>query len=279
MAKYAIFTMDVEAFCDTECLKRKNLESYDQMFDGIDNYLALLDKYNIKADLFVVANIADQIQDKLSQAILKGHKIAIHGLSHTAPLLLSTKQFKEDITQAKVKLENMFNTTVLGYRAPCFSIDDSRLDSLNEIGLKYDSSYLNNPLTYNHGNVKISRFRKLQKGLYKNDSFYEFSIPKINNVPIGGGGYVRLLSWPYVKRQLKRFIKNNDIYLFYLHPFEVSNVELPKIKRLKSYDKFYLKRNKGEKYIKRIEKIINILKKNDFEFVTFEELIEKKSDC
>ena len=75
MKKYAIFTMDVEAFCDTECLKNKGLESYDQMFDGIDNYLALLDKYNIKADLFIVANIADQIQDKLENAIKRGHKL------------------------------------------------------------------------------------------------------------------------------------------------------------------------------------------------------------
>lgn len=279
MAKYAIFTMDVEAFCDTECLKNKHLESYDQMFDGIDNYLALLDKYNIKADLFIVANIVDQIEDKLNRALKNGHKLAIHGLSHTAPLLLSNNQFKEDITIAKHKLETTFNTTIKGYRAPCFSIDDTRLDTLKEIGLTYDSSYLNNPLTYYHGNVKISRFRKIQNGIYKNGEFYEFSIPKIDKVPIGGGGYVRLLLWPYVKQQLNRFIKNNDIYIFYLHPFEVSNVELPKIKRLKEYDKFYLKRNKGEKYIKRIEKIINILKKNNFEFITFEELIEKKSDC
>ena len=278
MKKYAIFTMDVEAFCDTECLKNKGLESYDQMFDGIDNYLALLDKYNIKADLFIVANIADQIQDKLENAIKRGHKLSIHGLSHTAPLLLSVNQFKEDIALAKYKLEKMFNTKVLGYRAPCFSLDDTRLDILKEIGLTYDSSYLNHPVTYHHGNIKISRFTSISKGIYIKDNFYEFAIPKVDKIPIGGGGYIRLFPWSFVNRKLKKYIKNNDLYIFYLHPFEVSNVEIPKIKRLKDYDKFYLKRNKGQEYLKRNEKIINVLKDNDFEFITFEELIEKKSD-
>lgn len=89
MSKYAVFTMDVEAFCDTECLKNKGLENYNQMFDGITNYMALLEKYDIKADFFVVANIADQIKDTLKKAVSKGHRIAIHGLSHTAPMLLS----------------------------------------------------------------------------------------------------------------------------------------------------------------------------------------------
>lgn len=278
MKKYAIFTMDVEAFCDTECLKNKGLESYDQMFDGIDNYLALLDKYNIKADLFIVANIADQIQDKLENAIKRGHKLSIHGLSHTAPLLLSVNQFKEDIALAKYKLEKMFNTNILGYRAPCFSLDDTRLDILKEIGLTYDSSYLNHPVTYHHGNIKISRFTSISKGIYKKDKFYEFAIPKVDKIPIGGGGYIRLFPWNFVNRKLKKYINNNDLYIFYLHPFEVSNVEIPRIKRLKDYDRFYLKRNKGHVYLNKIEKIINVLKDNDFEFITFEELIEKKSD-
>ena len=48
MNKYAVFTMDVEAFSDAECLKNKTYKCTDEMFDGIDNYLALLDKYSIK---------------------------------------------------------------------------------------------------------------------------------------------------------------------------------------------------------------------------------------
>ena len=54
MSKYAVFTMDVEAFCDTECLKNKGLENYNQMFDGITNYMALLERYDIKADFLLL---------------------------------------------------------------------------------------------------------------------------------------------------------------------------------------------------------------------------------
>ena len=277
MPKYAIFTMDVEAFCDTECLKNKRLENYNQMFDGINNYLKLLERYDIKADLFVVANIADQINDTLKKAVEKGHKIAIHGFSHTPPMLLSNQQFKEDITAAKHKLENMFNTEVIGHRAPCFSINDERLDVLNEIGIKYDSSYLNNPITYYHGNVNIKKYTTIKKGLYRKGDLLEFSIPKIKNVPISGGGYIRLLPWRFVRNKLNKFLDNNEIYIFYVHPFEVSNVELPKkIKRLRFYDKFYLKRNKGQNYLERIEKIINMLIDKGFIFSTFEDVLKKE---
>ena len=277
MSKYAVFTMDVEAFCDTECLKNKGLENYNQMFDGITNYMALLERYDIKADFFVVANIADQIKDTLKKAVSKGHRIAIHGLSHTAPMLLSKEQFKEDILAAKYKLEKMFDTEVIGHRAPCFSIDDDRIDGLKEIVIRYDSSYLNNPITYYYGNVNIKKFKSIKKGLYKKDNLLEFSLPKYNNIPMGGGGYIRLLPWSFMKGKLSKFLDNNEIYIFYLHPFEVSNVELPKrIKRLRLYDKFYLKHNKGHRYLEKIEKIINMLIDKGFIFTTFEDLISKE---
>lgn len=276
MAKYAIFTMDVEAFCDTECLKNKGLENYNQMFDGINNYLALLEKYEIKADLFVIANIADQITDILQKAVSKGHKIAIHGLSHTPPMLLSNEQFKEDILTAKHKLETMLNTEVVGHRAPCFSINDERLNVLNEIGINYDSSYLNNPITYYHGNVNIKKFTSVKKGIYIKNNLFEFSIPKYKKIPMGGGGYIRLLPWSFIKGKLSDFLDNNEIYIFYLHPFEVSNIKLPRIKKIRPYDLFYLKRNRGLTYLERIEKIINMLIEKGYEFTTFEELLKKE---
>lgn len=279
MKKYAIFTMDIEAFSDTECLKNKSFDHSNEMFDGIENYLALLDKYNIKANLFVVANTINKIKDILTKAILNGHKVGIHGYEHIAPLLLKTNDFKEDIKKAKNLIENELNIKVYGHRAPCFSINEERLDILKELGLKYDSSYLDYPFTYHNGHLNLDSFIKICDQIYKKNEFYEFSIPVCEKFPIGGGGYVRIAPWPFIRHHLKKYLKNETIYIFYLHPFEVSNAHVPKISKLKGYDRVYLEYNKNKNYLKRIEKIIKLLIKEEFQFTTFEDIIEieKKS--
>lgn len=276
MKKYAVFTMDVEAFSDSECLKGKKYVCNDEMFDGLDNYLNLLNKYQIKANLFVVADKTDLVEEKLKKAIKDGHKIGIHGLTHTPSLLLTNKDFKEEISKAKNILEERLNTTIDGYRAPCFSINDDKIDILNECGITYDSSYLDNPYTYYNGKLKLNEFNILNKNIYKKDDFYEFSLPVSNKFPIGGGGYVRLFPWLFVKRYIKKYINNNEneIYIFYLHPFELSKKRIPYVKHLKLYDDYYLRNNRHKFYEKKIERIIKLLKHNGFEFKTFEDLKE-----
>ena len=274
MKRYAVFTMDVEAFSDAECLKNKTYKCNDEMFDGLDNYLALLDKYSIKSNLFVVANNIDLIEDKLKAAIKNGHKIGIHGLTHTPSVLLTNKDFKYEISEAKRILEERLNTIVDGYRAPCFSINDDKIDILNECGITFDSSFLNNSYTYYHGKLKLEEFEHINNHIYKKNGLYEFSMPVSKKFPIGGGGYIRLFPWMFVKSFLKKYIidENNELYIFYLHPFEVSNKKIPYVKHMRIYDVFYLHHNRYKFYLKRIEKIINLLIKNNFEFITFNEL-------
>ena len=89
MKKFAVFTMDIEAFSDSECLRNRNFKCNNEMFDGIENYLKLLNKYSIKSNLFVVANKLPYIEDELKNAIKDGHKIGIHGFTHTPSLLLT----------------------------------------------------------------------------------------------------------------------------------------------------------------------------------------------
>lgn len=274
MKRYAVFTMDVEAFSDAECLKNKTYKCIDEMFDGLDNYLALLDKYSIKSNLFVVANNIDLIEDKLKAAIKNGHKIGIHGLTHTPSVLLTNKDFKYEISEAKRILEERLNTTVDGYRAPCFSINDDKIDILNECGITFDSSFLNNSYTYYHGKLKLEEFEHINNHIYRKNGLYEFSMPVSKKFPIGGGGYVRLFPWMFVKSYFKKYLldENNELYIFYLHPFEVSNKKIPYVKHMRIYDVFYLHNNRYKFYLKRIEKIINLLMKNNFEFTTFNEL-------
>ena len=94
------------------------------------------------------------------------------------------------------------------------------------------------------------------------------------SIPISGGGYLRLIPFFFINHYLKKYIKKNNSYIFYCHPFEVSNGKLPKFSELSFVERSYINHNRG-KYLKRIEKIIKYLIKNNYEFNTFEQYIEK----
>lgn len=275
--KYAVFTMDVESFTDTECVSNSGVNVKIDMLDGLDEYIKILEKYNIKATMFTVGKTVSKVKSQLSRYISNGHKIALHSYNHKAPMLMSNEHFKEETQSAKAFLEKTFNTEIKGYRAPCFSIDNAKIEILRKLGFKYDSSYLNCPQARHTVKVDLTKFRQMLKGAFHKKGFYEFCMSYENlfghNFPISGGGYVRMAHWGVVKAAINHYIKNNDYYVFYLHPFELSRQKMPHINNLKFYDKLYLKMG-IKSYPEKIEAIIKMLIKNGYTFVTFDELAE-----
>ena len=63
--KYAVFTMDVESFTDTECISSAGMEFSEDMLDGLDRYMAILDRYGIKATMFSVCRTALAAKDRI----------------------------------------------------------------------------------------------------------------------------------------------------------------------------------------------------------------------
>ena len=61
--KYAVFTMDVEAFTDTECVSYSGADIEVDLLDGFDEYIKILDKYGIKSTLFTVGMLAPKIKN------------------------------------------------------------------------------------------------------------------------------------------------------------------------------------------------------------------------
>ncbi len=272
--KYAIFTMDMEEFSDTGCVRESGYPVQNEMLDGVDEYIRLLDRHGIKATLFTVCHAVDAVKTKMHQYVARGHKIALHGFDHQAPLTMSNQQFRENIRQAKEKLEKEFGVEILGYRAPFFSMDNERLDILKELGFRYDSSWMDFSQLPHKKHIDISDFTQILKNVFYKNGFFEFGIPcqKIfnHNFPISGGGYVRLGAWPFIRGLINQYIAENDYYVFYLHPFELSQQKIPQIKNLKPHDQYYLSHGLRN-YRMKIDMIIVMLKKMGFEFVTFEE--------
>lgn len=276
--KYAVFTMDVETLADTECLSSSGIPVDVDCLDGFDTYLDILDRHNIKATLFTVGDLAPKIADQLIPHIANGHELAMHSHTHLAPMLESEESFREKTLQAKQAMQELFRTTVCGFRAPCFSMDKARLDILQELGFRYDSSCLDFQQARHTVKLDLSEFTPQRKGIFQKRDFYEFALSKEKilgmGYPISGGGYVRLSYWVFIKTLIQSYIRRNDYYVFYLHPFELTRQKVPYIKQLKGYDKFYLRRG-IRSFHKRVERIIRLLKKAGYQFVTYDQLAQR----
>ena len=276
--RYAVFTMDVEAFSDTECVakSKENIEA--DLLDGFDTYLEILNRHAIKSTLFTVGSLAPKMTDRLQSAIRHGHRLALHSLHHVAPLEQSVETFKEETKQAKEHLAALFDTEVVGFRAPCFSMDDARLNVLQELGFKYDSSHLNFPAARHTVKLHLHEFKECVKGIFRRNDFYEFALSgtKIFGLPypISGGGYIRLCHWGVAKYVIRHYLERNEYYVFYVHPFELTSQKIPFIKDLKLYDKYYIKAG-IKNYAAHIEQLILMLKQMNYRFITFEELQEE----
>ncbi len=276
--KYAVLTMDVESFTDTECVANSSQNVEVDLLDGFDEYIKILDKHNIKSTLFTVGSLAPKMTTKLKSCIKNGHKLALHNYEHIAPLDISPETFKTEILKSKQYLSNLFGTEILGFRAPFFSLDNERLNILKELGFKYDSSHLDFSKARHTVKLDLNDFKSLSNNVFYNGDFFEFGLSKHKffgfPIPISGGGYVRLSNWAFVKTLIKQYLQQNDFYVFYLHPFELTNQKVPFLKDLKLYDQLYLQRG-IKTYGKHIEQIILMLKKLGYTFITFEELFEK----
>ena len=273
--KFAVFTMDLENLNDTGCIMNSELSFEEDMLDGLDEYVSILDKYNIKATFFAVCEAAQAVQGKLKNYLVNGHDLALHGFDHTAPMTMSCEEFKYKIAAAKKLLEEMFEVPIKGYRAPFFSLDNEHLSVLQDLGFKYDSSRFGYPKRDYAGHIDVSGFNKITENVFKKGDFFEFGMPCPKwmgiRTPISGGGYVRMSDLTFFLTTLYNYLTKNDYYVFYLHPFEVSKMRMPNTPNLKGYDQYYLRAG-VKSFPRRIEKIIKVLKKLGYEFVTFEEL-------
>ncbi len=276
--KFAVFTMDLENLTDTGCIRESNLKIKEDMLDGLDEYIKLLDKYDIKATLFAVNDAALKVKDKLKTFIENGHDLALHGFDHAAPITMERSEFKEKTGFAKKQLEETFGVKITGYRAPYFSLDNSRLEVLRELGFVYDSSKFDFPKRNYAAEIDTTNFKKISENIFSCSGFYEFGMP-LNKffglrIPVSGGGYVRIGDWSFFASMLYNYLRHNKYYVFYLHPFELSKIKMPETPNLKGYDKYYLRAG-VKSYPRKIETIIKMLKKLDYEFITFSELAKR----
>lgn len=273
--KYAVFTIDVERFADTECIQNLGAPVEADMLDGFDEYMRIMDRYGIKNTLFTIGELAPKIADRLRPCVAAGHDLALHSYSHVPPMYEPLDRFREKTRQAKDRMRELFGVEVSGFRAPCFSMDDAHLEILRELGFRYDSSYLNYSPARHTRKLDMKGYRQLRRSIFRREGFYEFGLSTGNVMgipfPVSGGGYVRLTPWWFIGPMIRRHIRKNDYYVFYLHPFELTQQKVPFIRKLRGYDQYYIRQG-IRSYGRRVERIIKMLQRYGYEFVTFDQL-------
>ena len=275
--KYAVLSMDVEDWYHLYYFIGKADRSY-SMLDGFEHYVDILNKHQIKTTFFVLSELADIAKDQILYASSCGHEIACHGKTHTRPIDMSLESFKQEITQAKEKLEDLIGETVIGYRAPCYGIDNERYNIVREVGFKYSSSKMDVPGHPLYGELDLTEFEQPIKGIYVNEDMAEFALSTKKflgkHIAVSGGGWIRLLPWKVMMRPLiKSYLKDAESYVLYVHPFELSQKPMPKVDDTGLLTYIRARRGLG-KVEGRIEELIQMLIENGFSFTTFRGTIE-----
>jgi polysaccharide deacetylase family protein (PEP-CTERM system associated) len=192
-----------------------------------ERILDLLGAQRVKATFFVLGEVGAAHGDLVRRIAREGHEVACHSYHHTLVSSQSPEQFRADIRRAKAVLEELAGTPVIGYRAPSFSIGATERWAyaiLAEEGFRYDSSIY--PILHDrYGDKAAPRF---PYPIWRSgsDALVEFPIGTIRlarvNLPIGGGGYFRLLPGRLVEAGIKRVnATEQKPVMFYFHPWEL----------------------------------------------------------
>ena len=191
-----------------------------------ERLLALFDEKRVRATFFVLGWVAERHPSLVRRIADAGHELACHSHEHRLVYDLTRKQFRADVRRAKAAVEQAAGVSVVGYRAPSYSVTPRSLwalDVLIEEGFTYDASIF--PIRHDRYGIPVSpRHPYLiarESGVLIEAPASTVQIGPIN-LPIAGGGYFRILPYAWTRWGIERVNQNEGRpAIFYLHPWEI----------------------------------------------------------
>jgi polysaccharide deacetylase family protein (PEP-CTERM system associated) len=191
-----------------------------------DRLLAIFDEAHVTGTFFVLGWVAERFPELVRRISSAGHEIASHGYAHRLVYDLTRSAFRDDVRRSKDLLESSCGRQVLGYRAPSYSVTPRSLwalDVLIEEGFAYDASIF--PIHHDRYGIPLSPRAPYvldrEGGTLVEAPGSAVRIGAIN-LPVGGGGYFRLLPYGWTRWGIERINRSEGRpAIFYLHPWEL----------------------------------------------------------
>lgn len=229
-ARLNAMTVDVEDYFQVSafegCIRRAQWQDFPpRVVENCQWILDLFQRHGLQATFFTLGWIAERHPQLVKRIVADGHELACHGDQHIRVSQQNAEQFRQDIRRSKAVLEDLAGQPVVGYRAPCFSINAENLWALTvlqEEGFLYSSSIY--PVRHDlYGMPQAPRFPFTPQ---QAPGLLEIPVSTLrifkHNLPCGGGGFFRL--YPYVlSRCALRHLQNGEGQpaVFYFHPWEI----------------------------------------------------------
>jgi len=232
-------TFDLEAWFQVANLKpaidRSEWGEFDlRVKNPTKTILELLAKHDATATFFVLGWVAERLPKLVELLKKEGHEVASHGYGHQSIPELSSREFESDIRVSKQILGDITGGSIAGYRAPNFSITNQALETLQNQGFDYDSSYFPSILHDRYGS--IDGLNSVDQTVVKwDDDFTLWLVSTLNlfgaHVPWGGGAYFRLMPYSTFEKGVEMILNRGSSFLFYLHTWEIDDQQ-PEINTL-----------------------------------------------
>jgi polysaccharide deacetylase family protein (PEP-CTERM system associated) len=224
---YNAFTVDVEDFYHIigsvydDPAKWDSLPSRTEV--GVGRVLDICEELGIHATMFVLGAEARRNPTLVKLISDAGHEIACHGMNHRLITALTPAEFRNDLQECKVLLEDICGQPVVGFRAPGYSITPAvpwAFDVLSELGFLYDSSIV--PAKVKHGG-----WAGAPTVPYRVGNIVELPVASskvMGNVYVwGAGGRLRITPGFLIRRWWRRLNAAGAPAVVLVHPRELDD--------------------------------------------------------
>jgi len=208
---------------DWNCLESRVERNTHELLD-------ILAQAQARSTFFVLGWVARRHPGLVRRIAAEGHEVASHTDAHHPFYDLSRRELVADLARARDTLEQLTGTRVLGVRAPAFTITDEGLDCLAEANYWYDSSFYAFRLHDRYGRLATT-IDPEQPVVEVRAGLLELPMTRLVLGPLAlpwaGGGYFRLIPYALYRRGVARRLKTRSWFMFYFHPWELDDEEVP----------------------------------------------------
>lgn len=273
------FSVDVEDWYQVSDFEEQvRLEEWDRyesrVVPNTRRVLRLLEEYGVRGTFFILTWNAERHPQLVEEIAKAGHEVATHGYAHRLVYEQGKDLYRQDLERSQQILARILGRPACGYRAPSFSVTTQSmwaLDVMLETGIEYDSSIF--PVQDSlYGIPGALRFPFVIHSRGERE-LVEFPMTTARfagrNLPLGGGAYLRVLPYHYMRWGMRRVNREGHPAVVYLHPWEL-DPEQPRLKSRgkRGFSTHYLNLDSMEDKLRRLL--------SDFRFAPIREVLAKR---